>query len=212
MSEIVPLWKENNVDHAVFTFDCGGDNMGDTEWVFYDKANQPLTVSNDLEQALDNDVYHHVTFYVDSDGHYIGENGTVHVSFDEDEDEIIYAKSSQSEFSETSVTDLLLPLSAEQINFINQHIFNMNGSDTDEIAINYKHDFLMTNEDEVIVRELITAIENACKEHHPDSEDGDLEEFFTFTTNNEGEDIEITDNQLVIHMSNNFRVYRDSNY
>lgn len=211
MSEIVPLWKENNVDHAVFTFDCGGDNMGDTEWVFYDKANQPLTVSNDLEQALDNDIYHHVKFYVDSNGHYIGENGTVHVSFDDDE--ITYVKCYQSEFSETCVTDLLLPLSAEQINFINQHIFNMNGSDTDDIAINYKHDFLMTNEDEVIVRELITAIENACKEHHPDNEDegGELEEFFTFTTNNEGEDIKITDNQLVIHMSNNFRVYRDSN-
>jgi hypothetical protein len=208
-STILELWKENRVDHAIFTFTCGGDNMGDTEWGFYDEKNNIMeALPKSLEEMLDSEIYKHVDFYVNSDGHYQGESGTVEVTFDEEEDELTYSKSSESEYSESHDSDMLLPLTDNEIRFIVAHVFNINGSDRD-VVINYKHDFLMSDDDDALVEELKKKIAIDCNEYEPQNVEGTLDEWFSFTTNTEGNDIIIKDNSLVIHMSNSSTVYRD---
>jgi hypothetical protein len=209
-STIIQLWKEKQIAYAVFTFNCGGDSMGDTSWEFFDKDGKLITVPSEIERKLDNEIYETVNFYVDSDGHYIGEAGNVHVTLEDDGEEVFtYSKSSQSEWSESEDSDMLFPLTDDEKAFIEAHVFNINGGSESSIDINFKHDFIMTDEEEDIVGELKMKIEDACQDYEPEDAEGELQDWYTYTTNAEEQEIEIRDNHLVIHMSNSCTIYKD---
>jgi FkbM family methyltransferase len=101
--EVIQLWKENDVDHIDFVFSCGGDSMNETEIVIYDSKDK-IIKNKDIEDYFDEQVYNAVTFYDNSDGVYMGEDGTVTITLEEvDDDEVdfIYSKSSTEEWNET---------------------------------------------------------------------------------------------------------------
>ena len=101
--EIIKLWKEKNIDHVDFNFSCGGDSMNDTEIQIYDKQGNEVECS-EISDHIDSEVYNKVEFYVNSDGHYMGESGTVKVELVEDDEEpyLSYSKSSSIKSSNTS--------------------------------------------------------------------------------------------------------------
>ena len=35
--ELIKVWKENNIDHVIFNFSCGGDSMDETSIEIIDK-------------------------------------------------------------------------------------------------------------------------------------------------------------------------------
>jgi hypothetical protein len=218
-SNIIKLWKENNLGEARFIFTCGGDSMGDTSWEFSDANGKDCKAPKDVEDYLDNRVYDDVDFYVNSDGHYQGEAGTVTVTLDEDsEDEeawdFSFSKSATSEWSESHTSKVEYALDDEEAAFIKEHILNINGGEENEIAVNFKHDFLMSDEEEDLLEELKENIEAFVKDFTPTDAEGDLQDWYTFTTNTDGDNLIATEltvegNNLILYINNSMTVYKD---
>ena len=86
MNEIIRIWKECGVHEAEFHSDCGGDSMNETHWVFLDSKGETIDSSSlsVVESQLESDVYDNIQFYEASDGHYLGESGTVNVTLNDE--------------------------------------------------------------------------------------------------------------------------------
>lgn len=54
MKEMIRIWKECGVREAEFHFDCGGDSMNETHWVFLDSKGEISCV--EIESQLENEV------------------------------------------------------------------------------------------------------------------------------------------------------------
>ena len=111
--EVIQLWKENGVDSINFEFDCGGDSMNETTINILDKEGNVIECK-EIEDYFDNKIYDKVEFYVNSDGHYIGENGNVYITLeDEDEEEPYFSYSkitnTQIYFHSLRIQNLYLP-------------------------------------------------------------------------------------------------------
>lgn len=208
MENIIKRWKELNLENAVLEFNCGGDSMGDTTW--YLKNNEGVDVNDEeIESWLDDEVYKQVEFYVNSDGHYNGEAGTVTVELENDET-FTFSKSSQTEWTENVQNDIFIELTNDEIDFINKNVSNINGSNDSDLVFNYKSDFIMTDKLEEVSNGLSKKIDDAVMGYSPDIDDeSELQDWYTFTTNGEGEELTIVDNELKIIIDNSFTEFRD---
>lgn len=208
MENIIKRWKELNLENAVLDFNCGGDSMGDTTW--YLKNNEGVDVNDEeIESWLNDEVYKQVEFYVNSDGHYQGEVGTVTVELENDET-FTFSKSSQSEWTENVQNDIFIELTNDEIDFINKNVSNINGSNDSDLVFNYKSDFIMTDKLEEVSNGLSKKIDDAVMDYRPDIDDeSELQDWYTFTTNGEGEELTIVDNELKIIIDNSFTEFRD---
>lgn len=211
VERIIDLWKEKKIDIAKFEYDCGGDSMGNTELTFYDINGIAITEDvTEIEEYINTEIYNKVDFYVNSDGHYIGEAGVVDITLGDAEDDFEYEKTSEYEYNEGYGTDMEYHLTPEQKAFIEAHVLNINGGDGTNCTVNYKHDFLMTDEDEELVEELKRGIEQACQDYRPsDDYEGSLTEWYNYTTNRQGSEIKFKGDMLIIHMTNTVVVFRD---
>jgi hypothetical protein len=138
-------WKEKNIHHADFNFSCGGDSMNETELSFKDENDNVIEVSSEMESYIDREVYNNVSFYEASDGHYMGESGNVYIELDEEEEDFCFVKSAQSEWSETKTEEILIPISKEEKEFIDEYILSF-GCDWSGEFVNYKKDLILSNE------------------------------------------------------------------
>lgn len=220
---IINLWKENNVKQVNFIFDCGGDNMGDTSIEIYDE-NDNLVENSEIEDYFDDKVYTHVQFYVNSDGHYQGENGVVEITLSEDFDEededkddsnsFVYFKNARSEYSESYSDTLCVELTPEENNYISKYVKNINGGSDmgDETNFNYKCDFIMTDELEAIENTIAVKVRKLYDDYEPDG-DGELEDWGSYNTDDdEGEsELKIENGFLYVTVNRSMRIYRDSN-
>ena len=182
--EAVKLWKELGVGYAKFEFICGGDSMGDTETFLYKEdgteiefcfqkddegkiidneenkvVEQKIIDVRDLKDYIDNVIYNYVDFYVNSDGHYIGESGFVEVRLDEEDEEDVdftFIKEAESEWEESVSNEVLIKLKPKQIKFIKEYVRDING-DYDGMVINYKKDVLLKDETEKMIEEIESA-------------------------------------------------------
>mgnify|MGYP006267581699 CR=1 FL=1 len=208
MEEMIKLWKELNVKNAEFEFDCGGDSMNNTDIRLLDKDGN-LIENSELSDYFDKEVYKNVDFYVNSDGHYQGEFGIVFIALNEDEDEpyFQYTKSSSSQWSESYSGVGMYKLTEKEENFIKEKVDNINGSQ-DGFVINYKNDCILTDEEEKIVTNLEEGINNLIYEFTPEDtpEDGESEDWFTFTTNEDGEQLTITNGELKLSINKNYNI------
>jgi hypothetical protein len=172
--EIIQLWKENDVDHIDFVFSCGGDSMGDTYVVIYD-SNEVVIENKDIADYFDNEVYNAVTFYVNSDGAYMGEDGTVTITFEEvDDDELdfTYSKSSTEEWNETESFSEVINLTDEEVEFIDHYCKDFNGNmGEDTNNVNYKTDFIQTDELVAIEENLIAKISDFFNDYEHNLEE-----------------------------------------
>lgn len=207
-NEIVQLWKELNVARVNFEFSCGGDSMNDTTITIHGEDDEEIE-NETLKTYFDNEVYNVVEFYVNSDGHYQGESGYVDITLDEDGETFNYSKYSESEWTETVTTTTKIELTDEQVAFINDKVLNINGS-YDEIAVNYKQDCILSDEEEEIAEELERTIQEQLESYSPEQDEGELQEdWFTFTTNPEGETLKIVGNGLQVQVNNSVTVFKE---
>lgn len=207
MEDIIKTWKELGVVKAVFNFTCGGDSMGDTSFQFFDKKGE--IDGSELESYFENSVYENETFYDASDGYYQGESGTVTITLNEEEDCFDYCKQSKSEYCESKESTIEIELSPQMIKFIKDNVSNINGG-TDGFAINYKKDFIMTDEEEELIKKLEEKIDRITSKFEPEiPEECECEEWYRYTTNEEGEVLTIKKNSLVVHITNNYTEFRD---
>lgn len=191
-SRIIQLWKEKSVAEAIFRFSCGGDSMNDTEWEFIDSNGNPLTGVEELEHYFDNEVYNAVTFYVDSNGHYNGEAGTVTVTLEGEEYEepyFSYSKDAESEYSESHIENIEVKLTPEEAEFIRKYVENINGGSDVTFTLNYKVDCLLSDEEEDILEGLNESVGTFVDEAEPETDyEGELDEWYEYTTDLDGEE------------------------
>jgi hypothetical protein len=217
--EAVQKWKELGIDHAEFEFNCGGDSMNDTTLNYYDNKAQLISKGTELDSYFDNDVYKNVTFYEASDGHYQGEAGIVTIELDDSSDDeadhdFTYSKDSQAEYTENFTETIQINLSAEQLAFIEKNVSNMNGGEGDITRINYKRDFIMTDDDERIANELIELLDNEAVECEFNNSEGEASDWYRYTTNddNDNDELTIDNGHLKLSVTREFIVYQDSSW
>ena len=208
--EIIKLWNELNIDHINFNFTCGGDSMGDTDIEIFDKDGE-IIENSDLHNYFDSDIYNRVDFYVNSDGHYIGESGYVEITLVDDDEEsyFSYCKIAESEFSEHFTGIGVVTLTDEERTFIAEYVDNINGGDGG-FDINYKKDFILTDEYENLVKELKEKISDFTSDFYPEEAQGEPNDWVTYTTNEDGDDLVIDDNGLNLHITREYIVYSES--
>jgi hypothetical protein len=207
IQEIIKLWKELGVEQVKFEFSCGGDSMNDTSITIEGKDGSEID-NVELRDYFDDAVYKRVEFYEASDGHYQGEFGNVYITLSDDEEDFDYNKSSQSEWSERVDSEVPVELTDEQMKFIKSKVLNING-DCDSLNVNYKNDCILSDKEEELVDDLENTLLDILRDYSPDTDEGEVGEWFTFTTNEEGEDIKFIGNSVVVQISNEVTIFRD---
>lgn len=206
--EIAELWKELNIDHINFNFNCGGDSMGDTDIEIFDKEGE-LVENEELVDYFDREVYNRVEFYVNSDGHYIGESGVVVITLDDEGEGFYYSKDAQSEWSEHFTGQAIVTLTDEETAFVSEFVDNINGGD-EGFTINYKKDFIVTDKQEELVAELEEKINEVAYSFEPENAEGEASDWSRYTTNEDDEELTLEGNELTLNVTKEYYVYRDS--
>ena len=203
-NEAIALWKELGITTANMEFSCGGDSMNDYHFSFYNSENKEVQ-SGELESFFDDDVFKRVEFYVNSDGHYIGESGVVEITLEEDDEPYFsYYKDASSEWSERFFGQMNVPLTDTELSFIKEKVLNMNGGDWGEPNINYKVDCIVTDEEEKMMNDLIQKICDESEDFEIEDADGEPEEGFRWTTNEDDNEIEFEENSLKVQVERNY--------
>lgn len=204
--EVIKIWKEKKITHCEMEFSCGGDSMNDYSFRYFTEDGS-FKDGELTDSYFDNEVYRHIDFYVNSDGHYLGEQGIVYIEIDDSGDDFTYSKSAQSEWSESIENELYIQLTDEQVEFIRKNVSNINGGYDEGVNINYSRSFIMTDREEEIQKELELLIEGKTANFEPET-DEELQEWYRFES---GEFISINENnQLLINMRNEIYLYTDS--
>jgi hypothetical protein len=210
INEAINLWKKNKIQECIITFDCGGDSMGNLEAALHDKKGEDVECK-ELKEYFEDTVYNRVEFYVNSDGHYQGESGTVDIVLDEDGSDFDYTKNAQAEFSESISSVLGIKLPKEIIEFINDKISNINGGN-DGFAKSFKRDFILSDREEGLLDQLEQIIEEKTSSFIPESVDS-VEDWYSYTTNSDESEITeltIKEGELQVCINNSYIVYKDS--
>lgn len=220
-NEAIELWKKLEITECVMNFSCGGDSMNDTSFHFYalnksKKKNEPSCVEiqcDELDSYFDREVYNRVDFYVNSDGHYIGEQGDVHITLEDNEDDFSYSKNATSEFCERGSEIMELKLTKEEVDFVTKYVQNINGGEG-EVIINYKKDFIIDDKLQEVIDNLETKIGENARDFEPSNPLGERSDFYSFTTNDvdeeELEQLTLEGNKLKVIVRNEYYVYTDS--
>lgn len=209
------LWKEAKVEECQMEFSCGGDSMNDYSFIFYDSKGNKIEnkKTQELKDFFEDEVFRRVEFYVNSDGHYMGEAGSVTITLnedDEDEPMFEYDKSSQSEWSETFSDTIEVELSKEEYKVIQEKIGSMNGGEGNN-NVNYKVDCIVTDEEDELIEKLLEKLDTAANEHEFSNEEteGEPSDWYTWTTDEENE---LTKKGIKIVVSRSFTVYKDEEF
>ena len=218
ITEAVSEWKKLGIDNANMEFSCGGDSMSDYSFTFYTKNTSAVTgrpenievESELLISFFDLQIFDDVEFYVNSDGHYIGESGNVVITLNDDEDGFVYDKQSQSEWSESYEETIHIRLSNSEVEFIKNKILNINGGQDGDATFNYKIDCVITDEEEELIETLGKRLENECETYEFQDVEGEEEDWFTWSTNQEVDDvIQFTeDDKMLVMVRRNFIQYK----
>jgi hypothetical protein len=211
-NEAIALWKELGITTANMEFSCGGDSMNDYHFSFYNSENKEVQ-SGELESFFDDDVFKRVEFYVNSDGHYIGESGNVSIELSEDEEnpDFVYYKNAQAEWSESFTDEVAVELTEKEVEFVRSKVLNLVGSQ-DGDAINYKGDCILNNEEEQISDTISQKISDVVMNHEFENAEGEEEEWFQYNTDEVDSDVlpKIVGNTLFVSLTRQFLVYTDS--
>lgn len=213
MSDIIKKWKKAKISYGEFTYDCGGDSMNDTYLVFYDKKGNELDVDSELSSYFDDDIYNHVEFYEASDGHYLGESGTVRITLNDEEDDFEYEKDGMAHYSEHVTDTITCTITREQADFIREYISGLSDSNWNGRQTDFKKDFILTDEHEKLIDELHNSLQSQSWDWSPDA-DGEIEDDSSgYSTENEngGNDIiieEVDDDEFTIQLTVSCNMYQ----
>jgi hypothetical protein len=154
-------------------------------------------------------VYNKVEFYVNSDGHYQGEFGVVEITLeDDDDDDFTYFKSAESEWNEHQTDNVCIKLTSEEQEFVNKNILNLNG-DESNFSFVFKGDIFLSDKDEAFLEELEKKISVEIRDNEPNIEEGELQEYYSFNT--QENNLVINENgEIEVDVNYSVTVYRDS--
>ena len=198
--EAIALWKEKNVNRCNMEFSCGGDSMNDYSFVLYDDSDNEVDCKK-LEDYFENEVFNNVEFYEASDGHYLGESGEVLIMLEDDQ--FTYHKDSKSEWSEQVSDAFEYPLTDDQFNVVNKYVRNIVGGDEGDF-INYRIDFIMTDEIDDILQHLKDGIHNLSDEHEFVDQEGDSESWWRYEA-----ELDVDKKIMNVTVTRNFIIERD---
>ena len=223
VTELITLWKKHNIGHVEFDFYCGGDSMGDTTLRIYDKKGKALHEDINFEREngsswgeykeriltlIEDKIYADVEFYVNSDGHYQGESGMVEMTFNEEESMFDCSKSSESEWSERETNNILLDLTKEEFEFINNYVESIIGGEGDFVDYNYKKDFIVDDKRQKLIDALTKKIDDITVNFEPDCINGELQDWFNFECGIDDNEL-FEDDKLVIEINNEITVFKE---
>jgi hypothetical protein len=209
--KIIEIWNELQITHIDFQFTCGGDSMNDTTLNIHkgDEVIENETIST----YFDHIIYDRVEFYVNSDGHYMGESGNVLIQMNDEGNGFDFSKSAQSEWCERITSDVEVELTDEEIEFVREFVRDINGGDNDT-NINYKKDFIINEKRKELIDSIGEKVSDACGNFTPDIEgEGEINDWYSFTTNEDDitdSEVIIKDNKLIVSVSNEYYTYQDS--
>jgi hypothetical protein len=212
VEKIIQLWKELEITHIEFEFTCGGDSMNDTTLNIH-KGDE--VIENDvLSNYFDNEVYKKIDFYVNSDGHYMGESGNVLIELNNEEDDFDYMKSAQSEWCERITSDVEVELTDEEIEFVREFVRDINGGESEDVNFNYKKDFIINQKRKELIDSIGKKVSSVCDDFTPELEgEGELTDWYSYTTNEDDitdSEVVIKGNKIIVKVSNEYYVYTDS--
>lgn len=210
-NEAIALWKEQGIERVEMDFYCGGDEMGDYSFRYFNADDVELDEVKELFDYFDEEVFKHIDFYVNSDGHYMGESGCVHITLDDleldDEDiDFDYLKSAESEWNESIVNTLSVTLNEEQINYLKEYVRSIVGGSDEFTQFNYSKDFIMTDEHERIEKEIGSIIDDITSEYEPNTEN-EVGEWFNYRNE---EPMFDDNNTLLIEITNETTIFTPS--
>ncbi len=210
MQTEIKLWKELNISRCVLEFSCGGDSMNETDFTLYDKDDK-VVICDELTDYFEDNVYKEVDFYEVSDGHYMGEFGQVEITLEEDDEDenggiFVYDKQAEAEWEETFTGELYVEVSEKEKEVLGK-LSNFNSSPWDrDTNINYKDDCLLSDEEEVLLNELLERIKDEAEETEIDGKGEEQDESRSFES-----DIEFEDGKLLVNVSSRF-YYTEESY
>ncbi len=208
------LWKKNNVSYCEMEFSCGGDSMNDYEFHFYNDKTKEIK-NNDIDELksfFEDEAFKRVEFYVNSDGHYIGESGKVIITltYDVEEPDFEYDKQAQSEWSETYTEKVNVDLTKDEIKVIQEKIGSFNGGEGENGNVNYNVDCIISDEEEIIIGNIINKLSTIAEQHEFNCED-EASEWYSWTTNvDDGDKMMINKKGITIQVNRSFTEYRPS--
>jgi hypothetical protein len=213
--QAIKIWKDLGIGKAVMNFNCGGDSMGDTDFEFFDGEHKMFEPKkgqkedlNYLEDYLNNEVYNAVEFYVNSDGHYQGEFGTVDIVLEEidgEEEDFMYSKNAQSEWSETFSFNEKVELNDEEVAFIKENVSQIFGTLDESAGFAYNKDLILSDEDLALIESIGDKVYDFCLNYSPDEIEGEPDEWFTFNS-----ECEFKGNDLLLTIEISATVLKDS--
>jgi hypothetical protein len=208
--DAVQEWKRLGITSCTMQFSCGGDSMNDYSFEFC-KDGVGKVESKELTDFFDNEVFKKVEFYDASDGHYIGEAGSVEIVLNgtgEEDDEYFfsYSKTSQSEYNESFTETIDVKLTEEEINFIESKVLRIAGDEgTDPFCV-YKRDCILSKREMEIRDELGQKLNKIAQEHEFEEASGDAQEYYQWEINTD----EMKANEL--RVSRSYVVYSENDY
>lgn len=208
--DAVQEWKRLGITSCTMQFSCGGDSMNEYSFEFC-KDGVGKVESEELTDFFDNEVFKKVEFYVNSDGHYIGEAGSVEIELNgtgEEDDGYFfsYSKTSQSEYNESFTETIVVKLTEEEINFIESKVLRIAGDlETDPFCV-YKRDCILSKREMEIRDELGEKLNEIAEEHEFEKASGDKQDYYQWEINTE----EMEANEL--RVSRSYVVYKDEEY
>jgi hypothetical protein len=209
--KIIQIWNELEITHINFEFTCGGDSMNDTTLNIH--KDEEIIENDAISTYFDHIIYDRVEFYVNSDGHYMGESGNVLIQMNDEGNGFDFSKSAQSEWCERITSDVEVELTDEEIEFVKEFVRDINGGDNDT-NINYKKDFIINEKRKELIDSIGEKVSDACGNFTPDIEgEGEINDWYSFTTNEDDitdSEVIIKDNKLIVSVSNEYYTYQDS--
>jgi hypothetical protein len=147
--DAIQEWKRLGITSCSMPFSCGGDDMNEYSFEFNKVEDGKLTTieSSELHNFFEDEVFRRVDFYENSDGHYIGEAGTVEITLNEDDDKPFfdYSKSAESEWHESVTKFVKLDLTEEEKTFLKSKVTRIEGGDDQETFYAYNGICLLTD-------------------------------------------------------------------
>lgn len=204
--QAIQLWKDNDVSKVTFEFNCGGDSMNETQVYIHNSADEQIECS-ELSDYFDDEVYNNVDFYENSDGVYMGESGNVYITLDEEELDFEYVKESEEEYCEHTPFTEKINLTDEEVEFIEKYVSDINANmSEDDININYKVDFIQTDELVALEEKLLEKVKNFFYDY-----DADLDKMSDWHTMEiQGETLNKETKTIDIEMSFEHYVYKSA--
>ncbi len=103
-----------------------------------------------------------------------------------------------------------IKLSKKMSKFVSEYVSNINGEEGN-CTINFKKDFIMSDEQEKLVGELEEIVLEQTADFEPSYDEGEKEDYYTFTTNDgdDREELTIKDDKLLVSVGTSFIIYKE---